>query len=133
MCLVSAVVVDTSVWIQFFRGDSLPGLESALSDGLVLLCPIVAAELLSAPLTKRERASLTDFLADLPIAATPREHWFAVGALRAEAAKLGLTLSTPDAHVAQCARDVGGAVWSRDAIFQKLAQKRLVTMASSSA
>ncbi len=117
---VSALVVDTSVWVEFFRGVPLPALEGALRDGLVLLPPIVAAELLSAPLSKVERRSLSEFVHHLPLHPTPLTHWEAVGALRAQLAKKGLTVSTPDAHVAQCALEADARLWSKDAIFRKV-------------
>ena len=120
--LVSVLFVDTSVWVQFFRGVPLQPLEEALRDGLVVLAPVVAAELLSAPLSKVERRSLARFLQDLPLHPTPIEHWLAVGALRAQLLKKGLSVSTPDAHVAECAIDARAMLWSNDAIFRKLAK-----------
>jgi predicted nucleic acid-binding protein len=126
MFLVSALVVDTSVWVSFFRGQTLPRLEQALSDGDVVLAPIVAAELGSAPLAATERRKLDEFLRDLPLAPTPLDHWLRVGALRAAAARKGLTVSTPDAHVAQVALDLGGNVWSEDQVFARLAAKSLI-------
>jgi predicted nucleic acid-binding protein len=119
---VSVLVVDTSVWVAFFRGAPLPRLEVALRDGLVLLAPVVAAELLSAPLSRAERRSLTAFISDLPLHPTPLLHWQAVGSLRAQLAKRGLTVSTPDAHVAQCAIEADGALWSNDAVLSKVAR-----------
>jgi predicted nucleic acid-binding protein len=92
----------------------------------VVLPPIVAAELVSAPLTAKERRGLEDFLRDLPLAPTPLDHWLRVGALRAAAARKGLTISTPDAHVAQVALDLGGSVWSEDDVFARLAAKALI-------
>ncbi len=62
----------------------------------------------------------------LPLAPTPLEHWLRVGTLRAAAARKGLTVSTPDAHLAQVALDLGGAVWSEDQVFARLAAKSLV-------
>jgi predicted nucleic acid-binding protein len=119
---VSALVVDTSVWVDFFRGVPLAPLEDALHDGLVVLAPLVAAELLSAPLSKTERRSLVAFVHDLPLHPTPLDHWLAVGALRAQSSKKGLAVSTPDAHVAECAIEAGAVLWSTDAIFRKLAK-----------
>jgi predicted nucleic acid-binding protein len=119
---VSALFVDTSVWVEFFRGTPLPHLEGALQDGLVVLAPIVAAELLSSPLSKVERRSLSAFLQDLPMHPTPLDHWLAVGALRAQLSKKGLSVSTPDAHIAECAIEAGSALWSHDAIFRKVAR-----------
>jgi predicted nucleic acid-binding protein len=114
---VSAIVVDTSIWVDFFRGTSMPALEAALRDGGVILAPLVAAELMSAPLSIKKRGALADFLRDLPLHSTPLSHWEAVGALRASLASKAVTVSTPDAHIAQCAIEARGRLWSRDTIF----------------
>ncbi len=119
---MSALFVDTSVWVDFFRGVPLPALEGALQDGLVVLAPVVAAELLSATLSKAERRLLVGLLEDLPLHPTPLEHWLAVGTLRANLSKKGLSVSTPDAHVAECAIEAGALLWSNDAIFRKVSK-----------
>lgn len=123
---MSVLVVDTSVWVDFFRGAPLPELELALREGLVVLPPLVVAELLSAPLAKRERSELTSLLNDLAIHETPFDHWRRVGELRAALARGGLSVSTPDAHVAQCALDLDASLWSTDSVFEKIAKKTRV-------
>jgi len=45
-----------------------------------------------------------------------------VGDLRRRLAGRGVSVSTPDAHVAQCALDRGALLLSRDAIFLRIAQ-----------
>ena len=100
----------------------MPHLEEALQSGLVVLAPIVAAELLSAPLSKAERRSLAAFIEDLPLHPTPLPHWQAVGAFRAQLSRKGLSVSTPDAHVAACAIEAGARLWSKDASFHKIAR-----------
>ena len=117
------VIVDTSIWIEFFRVGNLPALETALKAGAVILSPIVAAELLSAPLSRRNRKELISFLSDLPLHPTPLEHWIEVGELRSSLARRGVTVSTPDAHVAQCARDAEALLWTRDNVFDLIAKK----------
>lgn len=65
----------------------------------------------------RERNSLTAFLEDLSFHPTPLTHGQPVGALRAQLRKKSLSVSTPDAHVSQCAFESGGLLWSNDSIF----------------
>ncbi len=125
---MSEIVVDTSIWIEFFRVGKLPALESALKAGVVILSPLVAAELLSAPLSRQRRDELISFLNDLPLHATPLEHWIAVGQLRSRLARGGLSVSTPDAHVAQCALDVGALLWTRDKVFGRIAKRAALRM-----
>ncbi len=120
---VSALVVDTSCWIEFFRGRSLPILELALKEGRVVLSPIVIAELLSSTLSRSAERRLVDFLQDLEIHPTPTTHWLAVGRLRRSCRKSGISLSTSDAHVAQCALDREAFLYSFDKVFQKISPK----------
>lgn len=61
------LIVDTSVWIDFFGGESIPILEDALALGSVVLPPIVIAELVSGARKASDRAALVDLIDDLPI------------------------------------------------------------------
>jgi tRNA(fMet)-specific endonuclease VapC len=119
---VSAVVVDTSAWIDFLAGEDVPLLADALADAAVVLPPIVAAELISGTRTARERAAIADLLRELPLHETPLTHWIDVGELRRTLRARGLSVSTPDAHVAQCALDRGALLLSRDLVFRRIAR-----------
>ncbi len=118
---MNVLIVDTSSWISYFKGVQNQDIDLALKEGRVYLPPIVAAELLSAQLKTSDRVKLTDFLTELPLCETSFKHWACVGELRASLSKKGLHLSTPDAHVAQCAIDLNGYLLSADAIFKKAA------------
>ena len=119
---MSALVVDTSAWIDFLAGDDLPALDDALAHGAVVVPPIVVAELLSGTNRATERAAITSLLEDLRLHDTPLAHWLRVGDLRRELRTRGLSVSTPDAHVAQCTLDIGGTLLSRDAVFSRVAK-----------
>lgn len=118
---MNVLLVDTSVWIDFFRGKTYPDLEMALKEGRVVLSPVVLAELMSGARNKREETQLRDFLLELPLHETSEEHWIQVGLLRHQLSKQGFETSIPDAHVAQCARDLEGYLLTRDQIFEKIA------------
>ena len=119
---MSALVVDTSSWIAWLAGGGSSLVDEALEEGRLHLPVIVAAELLSGRLDASERAELQDMLSDLPAVGTDPEHWFRVGKLRAELRAKGLSVSTPDAHVAQCAIDTGGVLLTEDRVFEKIAK-----------
>jgi hypothetical protein len=119
---VSAVVADTSVWIEFFAGRAAPSLEQALRHGLVVLPPLVVAELVSGVRPGKELRALDLLLRELPVHPTPLEHWLAVGGLRRRLLERGLTVSTPDAHVAQCALELEALLLTRDRVFGRIAR-----------
>lgn len=116
------LVVDTSSWIDFFRGETIPLLEDALALGSVVLPPIVVTELVSGARKPSDRAALTDVLADLPLHETPREHWVRAGELRLRLLEKGHAISAPDAHVAQCALDRDAPLLTRDRAFATIAR-----------
>ena len=75
---------------------------------------------MSGHLSKAKQEELANFLRDLPLCEADVEHWLRVGTLRSRLARKGLSVSTPDAHVAQCAVDLNGYLLSEDKIFQRL-------------
>jgi predicted nucleic acid-binding protein len=119
---VSAIVVDTSTWIDFLAGGSVPALEDALAHGAIVVPPIVVAELLSGARRQQDRRIVTDLLQDVPLHETPRSHWVSVGALRRHLASKGLAVSVPDAHVAQCTLDLHGLLLTHDTVFSRIAR-----------
>ncbi len=119
---MSALVVDTSSWVTYLGRGEGDLLEEALGEGRVHLPPVVAAELLSGRLGPAQRRALEDLLSDLPLCAADRDHWFRVGRLRGSLAAKGLSVSTPDAHVAQCTLDLGGALLTEDGVFARMAR-----------
>lgn len=118
---MSGLVVDTSVWIDFFGGRDSSGLEEALARGGVVLPPIVVAELVSGAKREKDRAAIEDLLGDLPVHNTPLGHWIRVGELRRDLSNRGVSVSTPDAHIAQCALDLDAHLLTRDRIFRDIA------------
>jgi predicted nucleic acid-binding protein len=119
---VSAIVADTSEWVEYFAGRPAPLLDHALAAGLAVAPPLVVAELMSGARSARDRASLEDVLRDLVLPVESFTHWVRVGTLRAALAARGLHVSTPDAHIAQCALDLDAPLLSRDRIFEKIAR-----------
>lgn len=123
---MSALVIDTSSWISYFAGhsESETLIEESLSEGQVYLPLLVVAELLSGRMSRKDRARLEELLVALPTIGRDLAHWFRVGGLRAMMASKGLSVSTPDAHVAQCALDLDATLLTKDTIFAKIAAHR---------
>ena len=120
---MSALVVDTSSWVSYFSSSGPSVIDEALVEGRVFLPPLVVAELVSGRLSSRQRTELESFLADLPLCLVGFDHWLRVGSLRANLFSVGLSVSTPDAHIAQCALDLSGDLLSEDRVFSKMAKK----------
>ena len=122
MSPASALVIDTSSWIEILARGMPEAVRRALFAGRVHLPPVVAAELLSGRMGARQRSALEEHLSGLPACGADLGHWFRVGALRARLRDRGLTVSTPDAHVAQCALDLGAELLTEDRVFRLVAR-----------
>ncbi|HEY6004808.1 MAG TPA: PIN domain-containing protein [Anaeromyxobacter sp.] len=119
---MSALVIDTSSWVTFLASGEPRWVVDALREGRVYLTPVVGAEILSGRMAERERKELERAFAALPLCGTALQHWFRVGELRSRLGAKGLSVSTPDAHVARCALDLGAELLTEDAIFRGIAR-----------
>ena len=126
---MSGLVVDTSVWIDFFSGRDCPALEDALAQGAVVLPPLVVAEIVSGTQRPRDREAIKALAQDLALHPTPHEHWVRVGELRGLLRAKGVSVSTPDAHVAQCALDLDVPLLTRDRVFTRIAEHSRLKLA----
>jgi predicted nucleic acid-binding protein len=115
-----SVIIDSSVWVAYFKGQHKQTVEEILYTQKSLLPPLVISEVLSGEKRLRWQRPLKEFLSMVPMVQTDREHWERVGELRCGIQKQGLAISTPDAHVAQCALDTGSVLFSFDKIFEKI-------------
>jgi len=116
-----AVVVDSSAWIDFLSGVDAMGVNEALAAGTALIPPIVVAELMAGAQSPEQRQVVGELLQEVPVHETPLEHWINVGNLRRALRQAGVSVTIPDAHVAQCALDRDAVLLTRDAVFTRIA------------
>lgn len=119
---MNALVVDTSSWISYFAGAGEKAIDEALREGRVYLSSIVAAELMSGKLRSSDERKLVGFFRELPLCDSSLDHWVRVGRLRARLLERRLKISTPDAHIAQCAIDLNCFLLTEDRVFSKVAK-----------
>ena len=129
---MSGIVADTSEWIEYLAGRPADLLDHALAAGLVVVPPIVVAELVSGARSSAHRAALADLLHDLVLHPPTFDHWVRVGALRQSLKDAGIAVSVPDAHVAQCALDRDIPLLTRDEIFLRIAERTELRLAGAS-
>jgi tRNA(fMet)-specific endonuclease VapC len=102
----SPVLIDTSAWIDFFRGKQsavADTVQLALQLGLARLCGPVKAELLQGVKTKKEKLQLSimfDAVESLP---THELDWEVAGNTLQALRESGITLPLTDAVIAAIA------------------------------
>ena len=119
------VLVDTSIWIEFFKhedGKESEVLKDLLAKDLVVLAGPILTELFQGVKTKKEIEILKEIFAALPMLKTEDNLWERAGLLSHEIRKHGHTLKTMDAIIAQYALDNSCLLYSIDKDFKLIAQ-----------
>ena len=119
------VLVDTSVWIAFFRsGKSVDAgnLDTLLEQGSACICGLVEAELLPG-LRRADRERLKDLMEGLPRVETPERIWDVVRDIQVKALDKGIgPFSIPDLIIAAVALHHGFPVFTRDRHFTDISR-----------
>ena len=118
------VLVDTSVWVRFFREAT--SLESRVLDGLlavgpVATCPPIRTETISGAPTKREYERLRQLFDALTNLELPAGVWRTVEASRFGLARQGIQASVVDVLIAVTAHAHRAALWTLDEDFTRIA------------
>jgi tRNA(fMet)-specific endonuclease VapC len=124
------IAVDTSVWIDFFRGRQpvADRLAAALDrDELALPVP-VRIEILSGA-RRAERPRLARLLSALPLLSPSDETWRRMVSWVATGAAAGHRFGVADLLGAAIAAENDCEIWSLDADFGRLARLGLVRVA----
>ncbi len=119
-----AVLVDSSVWIHYFRRRGRREVKEALADALakgrVVTCWIVKAELLVGTHDEpgfRKLDGLLSSLAEIPI---DGEVWREAARLGALLRRKGTTVPLPDLVIAAASSLAGIELWHADTHFQEI-------------
>ena len=100
------VLVDTSVWIAFFRDGSSPAakkLDLLLEEGEVCFCGLIEAELLPG-LRREDRARVRTLMAGLPCVEIATDIWADLAEIQERSLAQGLgPFSIPDLILAAVA------------------------------
>lgn len=118
-----SVLIDTSAWIDFFRGSG--GAVGDMVAELIrvdraYLTGVVMAELLHGAGGKRETTQLDTVFATIPILDVSREDWITTGTALHALRKKGLSVPLTDVLIASVAQRNNMVVLTLDKHFQHL-------------
>jgi predicted nucleic acid-binding protein len=124
------VVVDTSVWIEFFRGSNTAVVEHLgrlLDQGQVLLAAPVRLEILTGA-TRNEATMLRRVLSALPLLVPGDATWSKLEAWVERGRKAGQRFGAMDLLIAGIADDHHASLWSMDEDFTRMARFGFVVL-----
>ena len=116
------ILVDTSAWIDFFRGSGkLANEVSDLIDGdLATICGPIVTEIYRGTVRAKERQSLEALLKGIPLLQQPETLWEDAGLLGAFIAKKGFTVKSFDLLIASYAIAADIALLTADRDFNQM-------------
>lgn len=125
------IVVDTSVWIDFFRGREpvTARLRELLDRDEVALAIPVRIEILSGA-RKTEVGRLARLLAALPVLHPSAETWFRIEEWVTAAIAAGQRFGVGDLLIGALAAENGCSLWSLDTDFRRMSRLGFVAVAT---
>jgi hypothetical protein len=124
------ILVDTSAWIEFFRGrDPLAtAVDGLIEANEVALCGPVLTEIRRGLRSRADRARVLPLLDGCHVLEQPRALWEEAGELGALLGRRGATVKSLDLLIAVYALSHGVAVLTRDSDFQRMRRAGLTLL-----
>ncbi len=123
--MAAKVLVDTSVWITFFRGKD-PSLVdligTLLKSGKAIYTGIIALELINGAKGNKELEVLRDTFDAMQCVPITEKTYLSAGKLGYDVARKGYTLSAVDLLIAQTAIESGSSLMTYDEHFSVIAK-----------
>ncbi|MCG6536448.1 MAG: PIN domain-containing protein [Syntrophales bacterium LBB04] len=124
------IVVDTSVWIEFFRNSESSlsrHLSTLLRERRVVMVGLVLAEILQGIKAQKEAKAVKESLSKLPYLEITKSVWEIAGDLSAALRKKGITIPLSDLVIAAAALSTDHEVFTVDPHFKKVPGLKLHT------
>jgi predicted nucleic acid-binding protein len=120
--VLARVLVDSSVWIEFFRkNEPYHGIVGKLMDDeQIVCCGVILAELMQGAKSDKELAVLEDFLQIFTFIHETPELWAAAGKLSHKLRRKGVTVGLSDCFIAVAAASAKVPVATLDSHFDVL-------------
>jgi predicted nucleic acid-binding protein len=125
------VLVDTSVWVSYFRGG-LPVIservDRLLAGAEVCVPKIVLAELVQGAKSEREITTIEDFFDALTILDQSPDTWLKAGKLSRQLKNRGITIHLLDCYIAVIAQENACAILTLDEHFKDIQKAIPITL-----
>lgn len=125
------VLVDTSVWVSYFRGGSpviFEKVDRLLAGAEVCVPKIVLAELIQGAKSEREISTIEDFFDAFTILDQGQGTWLKAGKLPRQLKNRGKTIHLLDCYIAVIAQENACAILTLDEHFKEIQQAMPITL-----
>jgi predicted nucleic acid-binding protein len=125
--LKSRILVDTTIWIEFFRGKSkiADHLEMLLTENAVWMCGVVVFEVFQGIKSEGEQNKILSILASLPYVEMTKKLWQSAAELSILLKKNGVILPLSDVFIAAIAIEKDLSIYTLDHHFTQIPNLKL--------
>ena len=119
------ILVDTSVWIEYFRGKSKKVVEeinNLLETRSIAICGVIIGELLAGARNKEFQSKIIHLRYVCKVIGDSLNDWIEAGILNKEIQKKGKRVGLTDCYIAQIAIKNRISVWSYDKDFKVISE-----------
>jgi predicted nucleic acid-binding protein len=128
---VEKILIDTSIWIDYFRNKSSKiseKVDSILSNHEVYVPKIVIAELIQGAKSEREISVIEDFLGAFNIIDQKEDTWLKTGKLCFNLRKKGKNINLTDCYIAIIADEHKCQILTLDEHFKEIQKMLPITL-----
>ncbi len=129
---MSDILVDTSVWLEFFRMRESPyaeALDRLLEEEQVCIAHLIKAEIISGARTPKQFRELKDYFDALPLATEPASLWSEIIEVQFRLKRMGINgISMPDLIIAVVAKANDKVIFTKDGDFRRIQRGLPITL-----
>lgn len=117
------VLIDTSIWIDYFKNKSpilSEKVDKILSEDEVYVPKIVIAELIQGAKSEKEISIIEDFIYAFNIIDQKEDSWLKAGKLSYNLKKKGETINLIDCYIAVIAQEHNCQIFTLDKHFKEI-------------
>lgn len=121
------VVIDTSVLISFFRGNSKFAdiLTTLLKNNKALVTGLIIAELLQGIKNPKEEQKILSVIDAIPVVELTTDLWIKAGQISSSLRRKGISLPLTDVAIAVIALEYNLSILTLDKHFEKIEQVKI--------
>lgn len=117
------VLIDTSVWIAYFKNSHSAVTEKVdelLTNSLIYVPKVVIAELMQGAKTEKEISVIEEFVNAFTIIDQTADTWMRAGRLSFAMKKKGITMYIIDCYIAMIANEYNCSIFTLDQHFKSI-------------
>lgn len=117
------VLVDTSIWVEYFRKKDVQiyaTVNNLMDSNLICSSSLIIAELMQGAKSDIELNIIKDLYSLIPILPDNKENWFKAGSLSYKLRRKGKTIGLSDCYIAVIANENKTYIYTLDKHFADL-------------